>query len=49
MKKVKKMIACQLIKRVEVRQGYILNIELNLTYQQFLEGWDATETIDAIA
>ena len=45
----KKMIACQLIKRVEVRQGYILNIELNLTYQQFLEGWDATETIDAIA
>ena len=45
----KKMIACQLIKRVEVRQGYILNIELNLTYQQFLEGWDAAESINAIA
>ena len=45
----KKMIANQLFKRVEVSKGYRLNIELNLTYQQFLEGWTATGGIDAIA
>jgi len=45
----KKMIASQLIKRVEVSKGYRLNIELNITYQQFLEGWTATSKIDAIA
>ena len=45
----KKMIANQLFKRVEVSKGYKLNIELNLTYQQFLEGWTATGGIDAIA
>lgn len=45
----KKMIAGQLIKRVEVKKGYILNIELNITYQQFLEGWTATGSINATA
>lgn len=45
----KKMIANQLFKRVEVRKGYQLNIELNITYQQFLEGWTAPSEINAIA
>ena len=45
----KKMIANQLFKRVEVRKGYQLNIELNITYKQFLEGWTANGVIDAIA
>ena len=50
----KKMIANQLFKRVEVSKGYKLNIELNLSYQQFLEGWSSTQWtatggIDAIA
>ena len=45
----KKMIANQLFKRVEVSKGYKLNIELNLTYQQFLEGWTGAGGIDAIA
>lgn len=39
----KKMIASQLIKRVEVKKGYKLHIELNITYQQFLEGWSSTQ------
>lgn len=45
----KKMIANQLFKRVEVSKRYKLNIELNLTYQQFLEGWTGAGGIDAIA
>ncbi len=36
----KKVIANQLFHRVEVSKGYRLRIEINLTYQQFLEGWD---------
>ena len=45
----KKMIANQLFKRVEVSKGYRLNVELNLTYQQFLEGWTTTGTVETIA
>lgn len=32
----KKMIICQLIKSVTVRKGYELDIEFNISYQQFL-------------
>lgn len=32
----KKMIICQLIKAVKVRKGYELEIEFNISYQQFL-------------
>lgn len=32
----KKMIICQLIKSIKVRRGYELEIEFNISYQQFL-------------
>jgi benzoyl-CoA reductase/2-hydroxyglutaryl-CoA dehydratase subunit BcrC/BadD/HgdB len=35
----KKMIACQLFKRIEVSKDYSIHIEVNLTYKQFLENW----------
>lgn len=38
---VKKMIANYIIKRVNVYEGYKLNIELNLNVQQFLNGTDS--------
>ncbi len=41
----KKMIANQLFHRVEVFKGYRLNININLTYQQFLEGWSTSDSI----
>lgn len=31
----KKMIACQLFKRIEVGRDYAISVELNMTYQQF--------------
>jgi len=37
--KQKKMIASQLFTRVEVRKGYYIHVELNITYKQFLEEW----------
>ena len=35
---VKKMISNYIIKRVNVSEGYKLDIELNLNIQQFLNG-----------
>ena len=37
----KKMIACQLFKRVEVGRDYQISVELNMTYQQFCSEWDS--------
>ena len=34
----RKMIACQLIRRVKVSRGYKVNIEFDMNYQQFCEG-----------
>ena len=36
----KKMIACQLFKRIEVGRGYKVSVELNMNYQQFYTEWD---------
>ncbi len=36
----KKMIISQIIDRIEVSRGYKVNLELNMTYQQFCESWD---------
>ena len=35
----KKMIACQLFKRIEVGRGYKVSVELNMTYKQFCTEW----------
>ena len=35
----KKMIACQLFKKIEVGRGYNVTFELNMTYQQFCSEW----------
>lgn len=34
----RKMIACQLIRKVKVSKGYNVNIEFDMNYQQFCEG-----------
>jgi len=47
----KKMIACQLFKRIEVGRGYKISVELNMTYRQFCTEWnvkDFLETLPAI-
>jgi len=45
---VKKMITNYIIKRINVFEGYKLNIELNLNVQQFLNGIDSiTEGTEA--
>ncbi len=47
----KKMIACQLFKRIEVGRGYKISVELNMTYWQFCTEWnvkDFLETLPAI-
>lgn len=36
----KKMIACQLFKKIEVGRGYDVTFELNMTYRQFCSEWD---------
>ena len=36
----KKMIACQLFKRVEVGRDYKVSVELNMTYKQFCNEWE---------
>lgn len=36
----KKMIACQLFKRIEIGRGYAISFELNMTYQQFCTEWN---------
>lgn len=42
-KEQKKMIACQLFKRIEIGRNYAITCELNMTYQQFCEEWSNTE------
>ncbi|MDE5588600.1 MAG: recombinase family protein [Acetatifactor sp.] len=44
----KKMIACQLLKRVEVGRDYKISVELNMTYSQFCNEWNANEFLDAL-
>lgn len=41
----KKMIACQLFKRIEVGKDYQICFEMNLTYQDFCTEWNATEEL----
>ena len=36
----KKMIACQLFKRIEVGRGYKIKVQMNMTYEQFVTEWD---------
>ena len=40
-----KMIACQLIQRVEIRKGYEIKVFFNSTYEQFFCGADEAEEI----
>ena len=44
----KKMIACQLLKRVEVGRDYKISVELNMTYSQLCNEWNANEFLDAL-
>lgn len=44
----KKMIACQLLKRVEVGRDYTISVELNMTYSQFCTEWNANEMLDTL-
>lgn len=39
----KKMIACQLLKRVEVGRDYKISVELNMSYSQFCTECNANE------
>lgn len=41
----KKMIACQLFKRIEVGRDYKINFEMNLSYREFCSEWNAVEDI----
>ena len=43
--KQKKMIACQLFKRIEVGKGYNINFEINLTYAEFFNNWESTKEL----
>lgn len=45
----KKMIACQLFKRIEIGRDYAINCELNMTHQQFCEEWSNTESTKKVA
>ncbi len=45
----KKMIACQLFKRVGLGKNYEIGFELNMTYSQFCEEWLEIEKVDLIA
>lgn len=45
----KKMIACQLLKRVEVGRGYKISVELNMTYSQFCTEWNAEDFLDTLS
>lgn len=36
----KKMIACELFKRIEVGRGYKIKVQMNMTYEQFVTEWD---------
>lgn len=37
----KKMIACQLFRRIEVGRDYAISVEMNMTYQQFCTEWNS--------
>lgn len=39
----KKMIACNLFKRIEVGRDYKISVELNMTYQQFCSEWSGED------
>ena len=43
----KKMIACQLFRRIEVGRDYVINVELNMTYQQFCTEWNNANILSA--
>ncbi|GFH96594.1 hypothetical protein IMSAGC003_03153 [Lachnospiraceae bacterium] len=42
----KKMIVCQMFKRVEVGRDYKISVELNMTYSQFCTEWNEGDTIE---
>ena len=44
----KKMIACQLLRRVEVGRDYKISVELNMTYSQFCNEWNANEFLGTL-
>ncbi len=44
----KKMIISQLISRIEIKNGYKINMELNMDYEQFCEDWDTINKIREI-
>lgn len=41
----KKMIISQLVSRIEISKGYKINIELNMDYEQFCEGWNGLKEV----
>ena len=45
----KKMIECQLLKRVEVGRGCKISVELNMTYRQFCTEWNAEDFLDTLS
>lgn len=45
---VKKMIISQLVKRIEISKGYKINIELNMDYLRFCDGWEEIKKITDI-
>lgn len=44
----KKMISCQLFKRIEVGRDYAISVELNMTYQQFCTEWNNTSIMATV-
>ena len=42
------MIISQLISRIEIKNGYKINMELNMDYEQFCEDWDTINKISEI-
>ena len=45
----KKMISCNLFKRIEVVRDYKITVELNMTYQQFCSEWSEGNFLNATA
>ena len=39
------MIISQLVKRIEISKGYKINIEMNMDYEQFCEGWNGLKEV----
>ena len=39
----KKMIISQLVSRIEISKGYKINLELNMDYEQFCDGWNGLQ------